>query len=168
MAARRPAVGGPPRTLHPRRADLLSSLHPSPSPPPHLLRSYLEEVSSCNLFVVKGKTIRTPPLQARRDRSLLPLRGVRSCAAALLLLLRCGPAALLVTCCSRLTAAPSTISLAPRRAPSCRASRGARSSSWPGRGATPSRSRPCRSTRRWTPTRCVDAGAASWRCRCCR
>lgn len=25
--------------------------------------TYLEEVSSCNIFVVKGKTIRTPPLQ---------------------------------------------------------------------------------------------------------
>ena len=28
--------------------------------------TYLEEVSSCNIFVVKGKTIRTPPLQVRR------------------------------------------------------------------------------------------------------
>lgn len=25
--------------------------------------SYLEEVSSCNIFVVKGRTIRTPPLE---------------------------------------------------------------------------------------------------------
>ncbi len=29
------------------------------------LCSYLEEVSSCNIFVVKGKTIRTPPLKVR-------------------------------------------------------------------------------------------------------
>lgn len=27
--------------------------------------TFLEEVSSCNIFVVKGKTIRTPPLQVR-------------------------------------------------------------------------------------------------------
>ena len=27
--------------------------------------SYLEEVSSCNIFVVKGTTIRTPPLEVR-------------------------------------------------------------------------------------------------------
>ena len=25
--------------------------------------TYLEEVSSCNIFIVKGKTIKTPPLQ---------------------------------------------------------------------------------------------------------
>ncbi len=25
--------------------------------------TYLEEVSSCNIFMVKGKTIKTPPLQ---------------------------------------------------------------------------------------------------------
>ena len=36
--------------------------------------TYLEEVSSCNIFVVKGKTIRTPPLMG----TILP--GVtRSC-----------------------------------------------------------------------------------------
>lgn len=28
---------------------------------------YLEEVSSCNIFVVKGKTIRTPPLEVRLE-----------------------------------------------------------------------------------------------------
>lgn len=27
--------------------------------------TYLEEVSSCNIFTVKGKTVKTPPLQAR-------------------------------------------------------------------------------------------------------
>ena len=27
--------------------------------------SFLEEVSSCNIFTVSGRTIRTPPLQAR-------------------------------------------------------------------------------------------------------
>ena len=28
--------------------------------------TYLEEVSSCNVFTVKGKTIKTPPLHVRR------------------------------------------------------------------------------------------------------
>ena len=27
--------------------------------------TYLEEVSSCNIFVVKGRTIKTPPLTVR-------------------------------------------------------------------------------------------------------
>jgi hypothetical protein len=31
--------------------------------------TYLEEVSSCNVFVVKGRTIKTPPLQVRSARA---------------------------------------------------------------------------------------------------
>jgi branched-chain amino acid aminotransferase len=27
--------------------------------------TYLEEVSSCNIFTVQGKTIRTPPIEVR-------------------------------------------------------------------------------------------------------
>ena len=37
--------------------------------------TYLEEVSSCNIFVVKGKTIRTPPLQVLGVGSGPPLRS---------------------------------------------------------------------------------------------
>lgn len=31
--------------------------------------TYLEEVSSCNIFVVKGRTIKTPPLTVRKGDS---------------------------------------------------------------------------------------------------
>lgn len=44
--------------------------------------TYLEEVSSCNIFVVKGKTIRTPPLQGTilpgvTRRSIIELAAMR-------------------------------------------------------------------------------------------
>lgn len=39
--------------------------------------TYLEEVSSCNIFVVKGKTIRTPPLKVRGMLGSAVLLGVR-------------------------------------------------------------------------------------------
>jgi hypothetical protein len=54
--------------------------------------TYLEEVSSCNIFVVKGKTIRTPPLQV----------GAARCCRRLQLLLLCGFCGcrgLVVVCC---------------------------------------------------------------------
>lgn len=53
--------------LQPLAAHLLCpppEVFQSASPPE---RSYLEEVSSCNIFVVKGKTIRTPPLKVRNS-----------------------------------------------------------------------------------------------------
>ena len=50
--------------------------------------TYLEEVSSCNIFCVKGKTIKTPPLSVRvalaleiRPNRCLP--GLRGCSAVL-------------------------------------------------------------------------------------
>ena len=33
--------------------------------------TFLEEVSSCNIFTVSGRTIRTPPLSARSQYNLL-------------------------------------------------------------------------------------------------
>ena len=47
--------------------------------------TFLEEVSSCNIFTVSGRTIRTPPLSAR-SHLLLPVafgrRDERSCRLA--------------------------------------------------------------------------------------
>ena len=37
--------------------------------------TFLEEVSSCNIFTVSGRTIRTPPLSARSHLLLPPLLG---------------------------------------------------------------------------------------------
>ena len=44
--------------------------------------TYLEEVSSCNIFAVKGRTIRTPPLtvQRRQVRTADGLQGLRRLA----------------------------------------------------------------------------------------
>ena len=54
--------------------------------------TYLEEVSSCNIFVVKGKTIRTPPLQVRGGAQLLVAAAAaccRCCVAAAAVVISC-------------------------------------------------------------------------------
>ena len=38
--------------------------------------TFLEEVSSCNIFTVQGKTIRTPPIEVR-----IAVQGARACLA---------------------------------------------------------------------------------------
>ena len=40
--------------------------------------TFLEEVSSCNIFTVSGRTIRTPPLSARSHCSRPPLSGAKT------------------------------------------------------------------------------------------
>lgn len=93
---------------------------------------FIEEVSSCNIFVVKGKRISTPALR----RVHRPAQRVRRWRAGL-------------------------TANAPAVAPFCRASRARASSSSPSSAAMRCRSAPSRWRRWWTLTscsaRCADA-----------
>ena len=118
--------------------------------------TYLEEVSSCNLFAVKGRTIRTPPLQVR------PAPGGGGWAAA-------DAATAAATAARSPCALPPAPPCHPYRAPSCPASRGGRSSSSRGSGGTPWRRSPSLWARRWrrtsssppAPPSCSPPSAAS-------